>query len=101
VLSILRNVFDNERTHARSHHEGYNGVKTHENGIFLYKSLQADSVLRTRITDYMMLFGLTGLVTGYNPLLICPVFVMALYYPRKLATLHYFTFHAELLPHTE
>lgn len=34
----MRLIFDNERIHEESHHEGFRGVKSHENGLFLYKS---------------------------------------------------------------
>ena len=57
--------------------------------------------MRTRIIDYFMFFAFGGLITGFNQFLIVPMFVMALFFPRKLSTLTYFTFHAELLPHTE
>ena len=76
-------------------------MKTSENGLFLYKSTQADSILRSRVTDYFILFGSLGWITGYTPLMLCPVLVMLLSFPRKIAVLNYFVFHAELLPHTE
>ena len=39
LLNLVRLLFDNNRSHVSSHHEGFaGGVKTSENGIFLYKS---------------------------------------------------------------
>jgi hypothetical protein len=51
--------------------------------------------------DYTLLFCLGGYLAGFNSLLILPFLVGTLQLPRKLAAVHYFTFHAELLPHTE
>ena len=98
---MLRFLFDPARHHFRSHHEGYNGVKAHENGLFLYKSIQGDSLVRSRLTDYAFLFCGVGWVTGMHQLFWLPIGYMAFFMPRKLAVLHYYTFHAELLPHTE
>lgn len=36
-----------------------------------------------------------------SQLILVPLIVASLSLPRKLAALNYFTFHAELLPHTE
>jgi hypothetical protein len=44
---------------------------------------------------------MTGIVTGLSPFLILPFMLGALSAPRKVAALAFFTFHAELLPHTE
>ena len=101
VLRTAQFFFDNNRQHFRSHHEGYNGVRTSENGLFLYKSTQADSLLKSRSVDYFFLFGSIGLVTGYNSLLIVPLIALSCFLPRKLAVMNFYTFHAELLPHTE
>jgi len=84
-----------------SHHDGF-GAKTSENGLFLYKSLQSDELQRSRIADYTILFSFLGLVGGYSPFLIVPLFAATvMQVPKRLAVMHYFTFHAELLPHTE
>jgi hypothetical protein len=58
-------------------------------------------MLKSRIVDYFMLGAGVSWLAGLNQLLIVPLFVLSLFFPRKIATLHYFTFHAELLPHTE
>lgn len=51
--------------------------------------------------DYTLLFCLGGYLAGYSSLLILPFAIGCLSIPRKWAAVHYFTFHAELLPHTE
>ena len=77
------------------------GVLTHENGIHLYKSPDSRSVVLRQFTDYIAVGLLAAYMTGSNPFLIMPIFLMALQTPRKLSTMRYFTWHAELLPHTE
>lgn len=69
--------------------------------MFLYKSTQADPVLRARSMDYFLLATLGGWVAGVHSMLIVPFLAACLSLPRKLAIVNYFTFHAELLPHTE
>jgi hypothetical protein len=97
----LRFFFDNHRIHHKSHHEGLGGVKVHENSIFLYKSNQANSLIRSRVIDFLYLFSFGGLILGYSNFLFLPLVAAGVSAPRKLAALYYFTFHAELLPHTE
>jgi hypothetical protein len=97
----MRLFFDNSRSHFRSHHDSFAGVKTHENSLFLYKSTQANSLIRSRLLDYFMVFSLAGFVSGYSTLMVVPFIAMSFTLPRKLAIVNYFTFHAELLPHTE
>lgn len=101
LLTLVRSLFDNERIHNRNQHDSYSGVKVHENGQFLYKSNQADSFLRSRMMDFFMVGAAAGVVTGSYPLLLVPLIVTALSFPRKITIMNYFTFHAELLPHTE
>lgn len=48
-----------------------------------------------------MLFAGVQVVTGINPWLIFPMFMFGTTMPRKMASQAYFTFYAELLPHTE
>jgi hypothetical protein len=76
-------------------------VKTSENGLFLYKSLQGPALVKSRFTDYFMVLFSAGWLLGLSPLLLMPVGVAMLSMPRKLTSVNYFTFHAELLPHTE
>lgn len=101
LLKVVRMFFDNERIQERSQHDSLNGVKTSENGLFLYKSTQADFSLRSRFVDYVLIFSGAGFVAGFSQFLILPFAYAALQLPRKYAIMNYFTFHAELLPHTE
>lgn len=61
-----------------SHHDGLGGVKTHENSLFLYKSNQADSVVRARFMDYALIATAGGFISGYSNLLFLPAFYIAL-----------------------
>ena len=97
----MRAVFDNERYHSYSHHDSLGGVKTHENALFLYKSNQGDALIRGRFVDYAILTSFIGFMAGYSNLLFVPMVYGLVQLPRKYATMQYFTFHAELLPHTE
>ena len=80
---------------------GFAGAKTHENAMFLYKSHQAEYFVKHRSIDFLCLTALIGFVGGFSPFLFLPVFWTMTKVPRYLAEVHYFTFHAELLPHTE
>jgi len=51
--------------------------------------------------DWLILVSAGGFVVGHYNFLVLPLAAAAFALPRKLAALHYFTFHAELLPHTE
>ena len=102
VLNLTRLFFDNHRDHYRSHHEGFaGGIKTSENGVFLYKSTQGDYLIRSRMMDYFFVGGGLAWLSGASHLILVPLLAASLSLPRKLAVVHYFTFHAELLPHTE
>ena len=100
-MNVLRSVFDNSRKHDVAHHDGYGGVKASENGQFLYKSIQADEHVRQRFVDYVFLGCLGATVTGSATFAFLPMIYILLFTPRKVAVLTYFTFYAELLPHTE
>ena len=100
-LKAVRLLFDNQGVHERNHHDGFRGIRTHENSLFLYKSDQADAIVRSRVIDYFLLFGGLSAITGMSQFILLPLAVMAMSFPRKLAVLQFFTFHAELLPHTE
>lgn len=54
------------------------GVKTSENGLFLYKSTQADDLVRSRIVDYAALGFLGSLITGMSQIAFIPLFYIAL-----------------------
>lgn len=87
---------------TKSHDQvGVSGIQTHENGIFLYKSPQSKDFLANRIMDWFLGGCLLGALTGMSQFLLMPLFVGCLSMPRKIAAQRYFTFHAELLPHTE
>ena len=55
----------------------------------------------SRITDYFFFGCLAGWLTGVSQFLMLPAFVIATELPRKWTVMKYFTYHAELLPHTE
>lgn len=101
LLKLLLTTVDNEREHQLSHYEGLGGVKTHENGLFLYKSLQADGLIRGRFVDYVLAGSAIGFFAGFSSFLFMPFIYYSMTLPRKYAVMTYFTFHAELLPHTE
>ncbi len=74
---------------------------THENGIHLYKSNEARYVVMRQLTDYAALgFGL-GFLSGSSWLAFMPLFLFSVQMPRKISTMRFFCWHAELLPHTE
>jgi hypothetical protein len=97
----VRALFDNQGIHERNHHDGFRGIKTSENALFLYKSNQADSHVRLRLGDYFLAIAPVIFLTGYSNLILLPFIAQALQTPRLMASFYYFTFHAELLPHTE
>ena len=82
-------------------HNGFGNVLTHENAVHLYKSPDAPYVLMRQLTDYTSLGFLTAFLTGVNPFIVMPLFLVAIQMPRKISTMQYFTWNAELLPHTE
>lgn len=82
VLSIAQFLLGNSKDHVKSHYQGFNGVKAHENGIFLYKSLQGDSLLKSRAIDYFIFFGLCSFVTGMSYFILLPLIYLAMFMPR-------------------
>lgn len=82
-------------------HNGYAGVKVHENSVFLYKSHQAQWIVKHRALDYAAFGAIFGFIGGVSNFLFLPAFYVLTRFPRYLAEMYYFTFHAELLPHTE
>ena len=89
----------NRDVHGSDNHSNFNGVVTSENGMFLYKSSQADDAIKGRVMDYMLLGSGLGFISGMSNFAFLPFVYLALALPRKLAGMHYFCFHAELLPH--
>ena len=88
-------------TWENDNHAGFRNVRTSENGLFLYKSSQANAALVSRMTDYFFFGCVGGLATGLSNFFLLPVFLFGCEIPRKWAYMNYFTYHAELLPHTE
>ena len=74
---------------------------THENGIHLYKSNEARYVVMRQMTDYAALGFFMGFMSGSSFLCAMPLFLFSVQMPRKIATMRFFCWHAELLPHTE
>lgn len=78
----------------------YNGITTHENGQFLYQSKEARYAVMTGYADYVAA-GATLAWLGGIQIALLPMLVSYLYVPRRWTQALYFTWHAELLPHTE
>ena len=55
----------------------------------------------SRITDYFFFGCLAGWLSGFSQFLMLPAIAVATELPRKWCVMKYFTYHAELLPHTE
>lgn len=104
VLKFVRLLFGSSSTPSRvqDNHASFNGVQTHENGVFLYQSKQAPFVLKWGYGDFVTvgLFTTYMLVPSYNFLLL-PTLISCAFIPRRWVQQKYFTWHAELLPHTE
>lgn len=100
VWKVLKMHFHRERQ-DRDDHASFHEVSTHENGVFLYKSTQADFFVKTRVTDFFIAGCAGGFLTGMSSFLFLPLVVSLMSMPRKLAQVRFYTFHAELLPHTE
>jgi hypothetical protein len=58
-------------------------------------------LIRGRIIDYVLLGSFAGFISGYNTFMFLPFFYITLTLPRRISTMNFLTFHAELLPHTE
>jgi hypothetical protein len=76
-------------------------VKASENGMFLYKSNEADALIKGRVNDFYMLMLAGCFAFQVQWFAFLPLAAMTVSLPRKLAHVHYFTYHAELLPHSE
>jgi len=75
--------------------------KLHENSVFLYKSPQAESVLRQRGVDYFLLFFFSISFIGPHTLAMLPLAILTFQSMRRLQLDLYYTLRADLLPHTE
>ena len=104
---LLQNAITVKLLKAMSTHkeecdfEGFSGIQTHENGIHLYKSPQANSYMQTRMIDYLVATATLAFVTGMSPFAFLPMVWGFLSMPRKMQQTTHFTYHAELHPHTE
>ena len=87
-------------TQVVDNHASYNGVQTHENGIFLYQSNQAPHAVSWGRLDWFTLLFYVLWASGKSHFMI-PALVSSLYIPRRWSIQKHFTWHAELLPHTE
>jgi hypothetical protein len=65
LLRVVRALFDQPRGLDKASSDSFYGVKTSENGLFLYKSDQAEFFVKGRFVDYVLLFSFTGFITGY------------------------------------
>ena len=92
----------NAPSKVRDDHANFSGVSTHENALFLYQSKQAKWVNKASIGDYASLtfLFLAAFVPKFD-LFILPFLISLMKWPRRHVQMRYFTWHAELLPHTE
>ena len=90
------------RQAEKDEHAGVGGgVTTHENGLFLYKSKEVQHAGSERFSDYLALGLLGGFAAAGKWICFLPFAIWSMRAPRQMLHLRYFTFHAELLPHTE
>ena len=74
----------------------------HENGITLYTSPNhAPYALKNRRYEWYVLATFMIWSSGVNTLAILPFLYLCCSLPRRVSEMAHFTFHAELLPHTE
>jgi len=73
----------------------------HENGITLYTSTHASSALKSRRYEWYVATTFLFWASGANTLAILPFLWLCMSAPRRISEMAHFTFHAELLPHTE
>lgn len=95
-------LFDNNNQVDNNVYSNYNGVKVHENSRFLYKSTEGTRMLKKGVEDILLVLLPVGYLTGFLGLpSILLTIVLAYQLPWALGIKSDFTFHAELLPHTE
>lgn len=104
ILKAIRLLFGDSKAPktVSDQHGEFNGVTTHENAQFLYQSNQANWVLKWGYSDFTSV-GLFGcwLLIPHASYTILPALISLLFIPRRWTQQRYFTWHAELLPHTE
>ena len=87
VLKAIRMLFGDSSSPnlVNDQHASFNGVQTHENGVFLYQSKQANWALRYGYGDIVS----AGLIAGYlfvpalNHFLL-PALVSTMFIPRRI-----------------
>ena len=94
----MRGVFG---TKVRGDPSQIYSIVGHENGIPLYSSKQAGYVIKSRRYDYYTFAVFAAWISGLNQLMVLPFAIMMCSMPRRISYVKHFTYHAELLPHTE
>lgn len=102
LLKVIRYLFDRNEgvNNVVDPHASFHGIQTHENGVFLYQSKEAQQAVKAGYADYTIL-GSAALYLAGAKIFFLPMLVATLYVPRRWTQLYYFTWHAELLPHSE
>lgn len=69
--------------------------------MFLYKSYQSSDFVKSQFVNYVTATSGLGFLLGWGDVWLMGTVYFMLQWPRNFSMLKYFTFHAELLPHTE
>ena len=97
IVILLSKVFGrHERTNIYE-----SEAKVHENSVFLYKSGEANFILKNRVFDYFYVAGLPIIAFGLIPHFYLAYIVAIIFGPRRIITNNYLTLRADLLPHSE
>lgn len=93
---------DQSRKHQASFISSKHNVLLHENNKILYTApFTGDAWIKSRYLDYMLMYMAVSVLTGINFTYAIPLAVISVTIPRRFSILAYYTFHAELMPHTE
>jgi hypothetical protein len=84
VWALARRIATKRRV-EQDDFSGFSGVTAHENGLFLYKSPQAEDYLQTRLVDYFIAGCGLGWLTGCSSFLFLPFAASMFSMPRKVA----------------
>jgi hypothetical protein len=99
-LSIMRKLFDSSKSLQGNHRAP--SVLLHENNKVLYSSPHtANYALQWHKFDYLYVLLFGGWITGIAPHFILPGVFLLVMLPHRMTVANYYTFHAELMPHTE
>ena len=85
---------------VKDDHAAFSGVALHENAKFLYQSRQAKWAVRWSYADWSIVFTFAAWASGHH-LALLPMLMFAGMGPRRWVQQQHFTWHAEMLPHTE